>query len=404
MEQSKKSLAIWFIFITLIIDITGWGIIIPVAPKLIEELIHGDISLASKYGGYLVLMYASMQFIFASILGGLSDQYGRRPIILSSLVGFSINFMIQALAPNVFWLFLGRVFSGITGASITTASAYIADVSSEHDKAKNFGLIGAAFGLGFIIGPLLGGFLGHFGPRVPFYAASVLCLINAIFGFFLLPESLDKEHRRRFDWKRANPFGAILRLKKYPQILGLITALVLIYIGSHAIQTNWPYFTMYKFGWDSRMVGISLGVSGVMAIAIQGGLIRFINPRLGNEKSVSLGLFIYALGMLLFAFAGQEWMMFAILILYGFGGIAGPALQSVISSQVPQNEQGELQGTLTSLMSLTSMIGPPLMTHIFFYFTHNTAPFKFAGAPFFLGFILIVLSALISYWVLHKKK
>lgn len=404
MEQSKKSLAIWFIFITLIIDITGWGIIIPVAPKLIEELIHGDISLASKYGGYLVLMYASMQFIFASILGGLSDQYGRRPIILSSLVGFSINFMIQALAPNIFWLFLGRVFSGITGASITTASAYIADVSSEHDKAKNFGLIGAAFGLGFIIGPLLGGFLGHFGPRVPFYAASVLCLINAIFGFFLLPESLDKEHRRRFDWKRANPFGAILRLKKYPQILGLVTALVLIYIGSHAIQTNWPYFTMYKFGWDSRMVGISLGVSGVMAIAIQGGLIRFINPRLGNEKSVSLGLFIYALGMLLFAFAGQEWMMFAILILYGFGGIAGPALQSVISSQVPQNEQGELQGTLTSLMSLTSMIGPPLMTHIFFYFTHNTAPFKFAGAPFFLGFILIVLSALISYWVLHKKK
>mgnify|MGYP000001562440 FL=1 len=404
MKKSKKSLAIWFIFTTLIIDITGWGIIIPVAPKLIEELIHGDISLASKYGGYLVLMYASMQFIFASILGGLSDKFGRRPIILSSLLGFSINFFIQAIAPNIFWLFVGRIFSGITGASITTATAYIADVSTEEEKAKNFGLIGAAFGLGFIIGPVLGGFLGHFGPRVPFYAASVLCLINFAFGYFLLPESLDKEHRRAFDWKRANPFGALLRLKKYPQILGLVTALVLIYIGSHAVQTNWPYFTMYKFGWDSKMVGLSLGVSGVMAIVIQGGLIRYINPRIGNEKSVYIGLIIYALGMLMFAFAGQEWMMFAILVLYGFGGIAGPALQSVISSQVEKNEQGELQGTLTSLMSLTSMIGPPLMTNIFYYFTHNDAPFKFAGAPFFLGFVLIISSSVISYVVFHRKK
>lgn len=404
MEKSRKSIAIWFIFVTLIIDITGWGIIIPVAPKLIEELIHGDISLASKYGGYLVLMYASMQFIFASILGGLSDKFGRRPIILSSLLGFSINFLIQAIAPNIFWLFVGRIFSGITGASITTASAYIADVSSEKEKAKNFGLIGVAFGLGFIIGPVLGGFLGHYGPRVPFYAASVLCLINFAFGYFMLPESLDKEHRRDFDWKRANPFGALLRIKKYPQILGLVTALVLIYIGGHAIQTNWPYFTMYKFGWDSKMVGISLGVSGVMAILIQGGLIRYINPRIGNERSIYYGLLVYAVGMLMFAFAGQEWMMFAILVLYGFGGIAGPALQSVISSQVPKNEQGELQGTLTSLMSLTSMIGPPIMTNIFFYFTHNDAPFKFAGAPFFLGFILIISSTVISYVIFHRKK
>lgn len=404
MEKVKKNSAIWFIFITLIIDITGWGIIIPVAPKLIEELIHGDISVASTYGGYLGLMYASMQFIFASILGGLSDKFGRRPIILSSLLGFSINFLIQALAPNIFWLFVGRIFSGITGASITTASAYIADISTDKDRAKNFGLIGAAFGLGFIIGPVLGGFLGHYGARVPFYAASALCLINFVYGYFALPESLDKAHRRDFDWKRANPFGSLLRLKKYPQIFGLIVSLVLIYIGGHAIQTNWPYFTMYKFGWDSKMVGLSLGVSGIMAIVVQGGLIRYLNPRIGNEKSIYFGLTLYALGMLMFAFAGLEWMMFAILVIYGFGGIAGPALQSVISSQVPKNEQGELQGTLASLMSLTSMIGPPLMTGIFFYFTHNEAPFKFPGAPFFLGFILITLSAIISYYVFHRKK
>ena len=405
MENSKKSIGIWFIFATLIIDITGWGIIIPVAPKLIQELIGGDISLASKYGGYLVLMYASMQFIFASVLGGLSDKFGRRPVILSSLLGFSINFLIQAIAPNIFWLFVGRVFSGITGASITTASAYIADISTEKDRAKNFGLIGVAFGLGFIIGPVLGGLLGHYGARIPFYAASVLCLINFALGYFLLPESLDKEHRRAFDWKRANPFGSLLRLKKYPQIFGLIIALVLIYIGGHAIQTNWPYFTMYKFKWDTKMVGLSLGVSGVMAILVQGGLIRYLNPKIGNERSVYYGLSIYAIGMLLFAFAQKEWMMFAILIFYGFGGIAGPALQAVISSQVPKNEQGELQGTLASLMSLTSMIGPALMTGIFFHFTKEVSnEYIFPGAPFFLAFLLITISVIISYVVFHRKK
>ena len=404
MESSKKTVGIWFIFITLIIDITGWGIIIPVAPKLIEELIGGDISLASRYGGYLVLMYASMQFVFASVLGGLSDKFGRRPIILASLLGFSINFLIQAIAPNIFWLFVGRIFSGITGASITTATAYIADVSTDKDRAKNFGLIGVAFGLGFIIGPVLGGFLGHYGARVPFYAASALCLVNFAFGYFLLPESLDKNHRRDFDWKRANPFGSLLRLKKYPQIFKLIVALVLVYIGSHAIQTNWPYFTMFKFNWDSKMVGLSLGVSGVMAILVQGGLIRYLNPKIGNERSVYYGLTIYTIGMLMFAFAQKEWMMFAILIFYGLGGIAGPALQSVISTQVPKNEQGELQGTLASLMSLTSMIGPPLMTNLFFYFTHDSAPFQFSGAPFFLGFILMFTSVFFVYFAFEKKK
>ena len=403
MENVKKKSAIWFIFITLIIDITGWGIIIPVAPKLIQELIHGDISEASRYGGLLAFFYSFLQFLFASVMGGLSDKFGRRPIILASLLGFSINFFIQAIAPNIFWLFVGRIFSGITGASITTASAYIADVSDDTNRSKNFGLIGAAFGIGFILGPVLGGFLGHFGSRVPFYASSVLCLINFIYGYFILPESLDQEHRRNFDWKRANPLGSLLKLKNYPQILGLIFALVLVYIGGHAIQSNWPYFTMYKFGWDSKMVGLSLGISGIMAIVVQGGLIRYLNPRIGNEKSIYFGLTLYALGMLMFSFAGLEWMMFAILVIYGLGGIAGPALQSVISSQVPKNEQGEMQGTLASLMSLTSMIGPPLMTNIFYFFTHDNAPFIFPGAPFFLSFILMITSAIIAYYVFHKK-
>lgn len=405
MKKKQKSAAVGFIFITLLIDITGWGIVIPVVPKLIQELIHNsDLSVASKYGGWLSFVYAAMQFIFASVLGGLSDKYGRRPVILFSLLGFSLNFLIQALAPTIFWLFVGRLFSGITGASITTASAYIADVSTDEDRAKNFGMIGAAFGLGFIIGPVIGGFLGQYGPRVPFYAASVLCLVNFLYGWFILPESLDKEHRRPFNWRRANPVGSLLQLKKYPQILGLIAALIFVYIASHAVQTNWTFYTMYKFAWTERLVGISLGVSGFMAALVQGYLIRFIQPKIGNEKSIFYGLTLYSLGMILFAFSNESWMMFAFLIPYGLGGIAGPALQSVISAEVPKNEQGGLQGALASLVSLTAIVGPPLMTNTFYYFTHDEAPFIFPGAPFFLGFVLMAISAIIVFFVFKNKR
>ena len=405
MKKNQKSAAVGFIFITLFIDITGWGIVIPVVPKLIQELVHtSDLSIASQYGGWLSFSYAGMQFIFASVLGGLSDKFGRRPIILFSLLGFSVNFLIQAIAPSIFWLFVGRLFSGVTGASITTASAYIADVSTDEDRAKNFGMIGAAFGVGFIIGPVIGGFLGQYGARVPFYAASILCLVNFVYGYFILPESLDKENRRSFNWRRANPVGSLMQLRKYPEILGLIAALVFVYISGHAVQTNWTFFTMYKFNWSEKMVGISLGVSGFMAALVQGYLIRLIQPKIGNEKSIFYGLILYAFGMILFAFADQSWMMFAFLIPYGLGGIAGPALQSVISAQVPKNEQGELQGALASLVSLTAIIGPPLMTNTFYYFTHHSAPFNFPGAPFFLGFLLMTTSVVIVYFVFHKKR
>ncbi|MEG2335263.1 MFS transporter, partial [Chryseobacterium sp.] len=235
MEKSKKSAAIGFIFVTLLIDVIGLGIIIPVIPKLIEELIHGGITEAAKYGGWLAFAYAFTQFIFSPVIGNLSDKYGRRPIILISLLGFAVDYIFLALAPNIWLLFLGRVIAGITGASFTTASAYIADISTDEDRAKNFGLIGAAFGLGFIVGPLLGGVLGHFGARVPFYAAAVLCLINFLYGYFILPESLDKSQRREFDWKRANPIGSLKFLMKHPELSGLVVSLFLIYIASHAV-------------------------------------------------------------------------------------------------------------------------------------------------------------------------
>ena len=402
MKKNKKQAAIGFIFITMLIDITGWGIIIPVIPKLIAELIHGDISEAAKYGGWLTFAYAITQFVCAPLIGNLSDKYGRRPIILISLFAFVLDYLLLAFSPTIVWLFVGRIIAGLTGASITTASAYIADVSTPENRAKNFGMIGAAFGLGFIIGPVLGGLLGQYGSRVPFYAAAVLCLLNFLYGYFILPESLSKENRRVFEWKRANPIGALLNLKKYPSLIGLILAIFLLYVGSHAVHSNWSFFTMYRFGWDEKMVGISLGVVGLLVGIVQGGLVRFTSPRLGNQKSIYLGLSLYTIGMLLFAFATQSWMMFAFLVPYCLGGIAGPALQSEVSGKVPANEQGEIQGTLASLMSASAIIGPPMMTNTFYFFTHDEAPFQLPGAPFILGGFLMLVSTILAYYSMKK--
>jgi DHA1 family tetracycline resistance protein-like MFS transporter len=403
MKKSKKQAAVGFIFITVLLDVIGWGIIIPVIPNLIKELINGDISEAAKYGGWLTFAYAITQFIFAPVIGNLSDKYGRRPVLLTSLFAFSLDFLLLAFAPTITWLFIGRILSGITGASFTTASAYIADVSTHENRAKNFGLMGAAFGLGFIIGPVLGGLLGQFGTRIPFIAAAILCMLNFLYGYFILPESLSKEKRRPFELKRANPIGAFLHLKKYPNLIGLVLAIFVLYVGSHAVQSNWNYFTMYQFNWTEKMVGISLGVIGLLVGIVQGGLIRWINPKIGNVKSIYFGLALYTIGMFLFAFATESWMMFVFLIPYCLGGIAGPALQAVVSEQVPPSEQGEIQGTLTSLMSASSIVGPPMMASVFYYFTHDEAPFLFPGAPFILGGILMLISTILAYRTLKKN-
>lgn len=405
MAKDKKQAALGFIFITLLIDVAGFGIIIPVFPNLISGLIHGNLSDAAKYGGWLGFTYAIMQFLFAPVLGNLSDKYGRRPILLFSLFGFGIDYLLQGFAPNIFWLFIGRSIAGITGGSFTTAAAYIADVSTPENRAKNFGMIGAAFGIGFIIGPVIGGLLGQFGDRVPFFAAAALALLNWLYGYFVLPESLSKENRRTFDWKRANPLGALKQLQKYPAVAGLIASIALLYVAGHAVQSNWSYYTMYKFSWDKKMVGYSLGFVGLTVGLVQGLLIRVIIPKLGNEKSVYIGLLLYAMGFLLFAFATQTWMMYAFMIPYSLGGIAGPSLQGIISAHVPPNEQGELQGALTSLMSATAIIGPLIMTNLFAYFTSAKAPILFPGAAMLLGALLSVLSAILAYKTLiHEKR
>jgi len=262
-------------------------------------------------------------------------------------------------------------------------------------------MVGGAFGLGFIIGPVIGGLLGKFGLRAPFYGAAILTLVNWLYGYFVLPESLSKDHRREFEWKRANPIGTLADLKKYPAISGLIFSVTLIYLAAHAVQSNWNYFTVYRFHWDTAMVGVSLSLVGALIAGVQVGLIRVIIPKIGTEASIYIGLALYAVGMFLFAFANQSWMMFVFLVPYCLGGIAGPSLQAMMSGNVPPNAQGELQGGLTSLMSLTSVIGPLIMTSLFTYFTSNKAPMLFPGAPFLLGGILMLMSCLVAYYSLR---
>jgi len=403
MPTSRKA-AIGFIFITLLIDIMGWGLIIPVMPELISELKQVPANEASAYGSFLLSAYAITQFLFAPVIGNLSDRFGRRPVLLSSLFGFGIDYIILALSPTYSWLFAGRIIAGITGASFTTAAAYIADISTPETRAKNFGMIGAAFGLGFVIGPALGGLIAGLGIRAPFYAAAGLCLLNFLYGYFILPESLPADRRRKFDLKKANPFGSLLFLRKTPTIGGLAICYFLIYLAAQSVQGNWNFFTKYRFNWSEGMIGLSLAVVGVLVGAVQGGLIRYVNPKLGNEKSIYLGLLLYTLGLSLFAFATKGWMMFAFLVPYCLGGIAGPSLQSTLAGHVPHNRQGELQGALTSLMSLTAIIGPLIMNNLFNFFTSVNAPVYFPGIAFLLGALFMLMSVIIAWRVFSKEK
>jgi MFS transporter, DHA1 family, tetracycline resistance protein len=394
--MSKRPAAIGFIFVTLLIDVMGFGIIIPVMPKLIQSLTNTSVSEAASYGGWLIAAYALTQFVCAPIVGGLSDRYGRRPVLLASLFGFGIDYLFLAFAPTIGWLFIGRIVAGLMGASFTTAGAYIADISTPENRAQNFGMIGAAFGLGFIIGPVIGGLLGDFSSRTPFIAAAILTLLNWLYGFFILPESLKKENRRPFEWRRANPVGTLISLTRYKVIAGLFIALAFVYVSAHAVQSNWSYYTIEKFKWTPSTIGISLGVVGFVFAIVQGGLIRIIIPKLGQQRSVYFGLALYAMGFLLYAIATQGWMMYAVTIVYCLGGIAGPALQGIMSGVVPPNEQGELQGGFTSLMSLASIVGPLLMNGIFSFFVAENTPFYFPGAAMLLGALLTLISSFLA--------
>lgn len=404
MSAKPKNNALFFIFLTLLIDVIGLGIIIPVMPDLIISIVHCDTPHASVISGWMMLAYSSMQFLFSPVLGGLSDRFGRRPILLCSLLAFGIDYFILGFANSIAFLFVGRFIAGMTGASFTTATAYIADISTPETRAKNFGMVGAAFGLGFIIGPAIGGMLGGFGLRVPFFAAAGLSLLNTLYGFFVVPESLKPENRRKFEWKRANPLGALLHLRRYPMLIGLSTAFLLINLAGQSLPTTWAFFGKYQLHWTEGTIGISLAVVGLGIAGVQGGLNRVLIPKLGEKRSIYLGFLFYAIGMAACALSTQTWMAFAAMLPLALGGLAGPSTQSLMSSQVPPNEQGELQGTLTSMMSVTAIIGPLLFPYLFSYFNSESAPVHLPGAAFLCSAALTLMALLVCIVVFRKGK
>ena len=400
---AKRQPAILFILITALIDSISIGIIIPVFPKLIMSMEQCDEGRAAVIGGWLMFWFAIMQFVMSPILGSLSDRYGRRPVLLLSLFGFGVDFLLLAFAPDLSWLFVGRILAGIMGASYTTASAYIADISNDDNRSKHFGMLGAAFGLGFIIGPGVGGLLAQAGVRVPFIACAVLSFLNWMYGYFILPESLPAERRRAFEWKRANPIGAFINIAHHRSIVGYLLVFFLLYLGAQAVMTNWQYYTMLKFGWEEKAIGISIMAVGIVVALVQGVLVRVVNSRIGNAKAMLIGLTLYTIGMAGFGLAPSgTWMMVAILP-YCLGGINGPAIQSLMTESVASNAQGELQGIITSVQSITSIVGPLLMAGIFSHFT-TPGNFYFPGAAFITAAFLILIALLIAWLTVRSKK
>lgn len=400
--MSARKPALGFIFVTLFLDILGVGLIIPILPKLIEQLSGGNVSAASHTFGWLASLYSLMQFGFAPVLGSLSDRFGRRAVILTSLLGSGLDYLLLAFAPSLPWFFLGRIIAGITGANITAANAYIADVSPPEKRAANFGMVAAAFGLGFIAGPALGGVLGHISLRLPFLVAAGLTLLNWLYGMFVLPESLPVEQRRAFDWKRANPIGSFVALRRHSELLGLTETYFLISLAHQVFPATWVLYTTYRYEWTPKEVGLSLALVGLMAAIVQGGLARKIIPKLGERRSIIVGLSNATVFLALYGLASQGWMIYGLLVIGSFGGIAMPALQGLVSRCVPLNEQGAVQGALASFASLAGILGPLLATGLFGYFINDKAPIHLPGAAFFASSLLVLFGLLLALRAFKK--
>ncbi len=390
--MSAKNHALTFVTITVLIDVIGFGIIMPVIPALLIDLTGENLASASIWGGYLLFAYAVLQFFFAPVLGNLSDRYGRRPLLLISLFIYGINYLISGFATTLWVLFVGRIFTGIASSTYSVANALVADVSPPDERAQNFGLLGMAFGIGFIIGPTLGGFLGEWHTRAPFFAAAALAFCNTIYGFFMLKETLPQEARRSFDIKRANPLGALLQLRKYPLLIGLICAIFFYNIAHHVYPSNWSYYTIEKFAWTPLDIGVSLGFVGILMAVVQGGLIRIVIPKFGAPRTAFIGFFAAAAAYVGIAFAPNAAMVYMWCFVSAFAGFVMPAVQSIMSNQVPQNAQGELQGIVASVGSLAAVIGPLLLTQIFAYFTGASGATYFPGAAFLTAGILTLLA------------
>jgi DHA1 family tetracycline resistance protein-like MFS transporter len=380
-----------FVAITVLIDTIGFGLIVPVLPSLLMHLGAANVSDAAIAGGWLTFTYAVTQFLCAPVLGNLSDRFGRRPVLLFAVGALGIDYLVMGFAPSITWLFLGRAVAGIAGASFTPAYACVADISPPERRAQNFGLVSAAFGVGFILGPALGGLLGGLGPRAPFFAAAVLSLLNFIYGTIVLPETLPAERRRPFDWRRANPVGTLFQMRRRPVVLSLLGALFLWMVAHQVMPATWSFFTKYRFGWSEAVIGASLALAGAVMTVSQATVVRALVPRIGERRTALIGIAIAGLGYLGYATATRGWMMFAWIPTWFFGAAVMPSTNSLMSQRVPPDAQGELQGAIASLYSLSSIVGPPLMTQLFGRFTAPGAPWQVPGAAFFASAALVTV-------------
>ena len=397
MSRPAGKHALVFVVITVLIDIIGFGLILPVLPRLLVELTGDTVNQAAIDGGWLAFVYAVMQFVCAPLLGNLSDRYGRRPVLLFAVGALGIDYIVMGFAPTLAWLFLGRTIAGIAGASFTPAYAYVADVSPPDKRAQSFGLISAAFGVGFILGPALGGLLGQLGTRTPFFAAAALSLVNLVYGTFVLPESLPPEARRPFEWRRANPLGTLLQMRKHPVVLGLLGALFLWMVAHQVMPSTWTFYTKFRFGWSEAMIGASLAAAGVVMAVSQAVLMRVLVKRLGERRTALTGIAVASVGYFGYGIASASWMMFAWLATWFLGALVMPSTNALMSHRVEKSAQGELQGAVASLFGLSSIVGPPLMTQLFGRFSAPDAPVQLPGAAFFASTLLAWTSFALYY-------
>ena len=396
--------AIAFIMILLVLDTVGFGITVPVMPQLVTHLTGAGLSSAAVYGGWLMFIYALMQFLFSPVIGNLSDAFGRRSVLLISVGALAIDYFIMATAPNISWLFVGRTLSGIAGATTATAAAYIADITPPEQRARGFGMIGAAWALGFTVGPAIGGLLGEIGPRAPFYASAALAFVNLLYGIFVLQESLTKVNRRSFAFWRANPLGALLDLRKYNAVLAVFAIIVLYTIAHEVYSATWTYFVMLKFRWSQTQIGLALAVVGLSTAAVSGGLTGRLVKRLGEIGAVYLGLISTIVAFLGLAFSSKGWMTYPFIVIGALMGLITPSLRAIASRALPDNRQGELQGAFSSLNGLVSIFAPVLLTETFHLFTGRGAPVYFPGAPFALGALLLFAAAILVRMIVDHLK
>ena len=393
----RRNAALPFIFVTVLIDMLAFGMIIPVLPGLVQNFMGGSAARAAEMYGVFGTAWALMQFIFSPVQGSLSDHFGRRPVILISCAGLGLDFILMALAPNLWWLFVGRVISGITAASFSTAGAYISDVTPPEKRAASFGLIGAAFGVGFVLGPALGGLLGAISPRLPFWASAFMALANVCWGLFVLPESLPREKRVPFSWRSANPLGALKLLRSHPMLSGLAGSYFLMNLAHVVLPSTTVLYMHYRYGWDTRAVGMVLAGVGVSSLVVQGFLVKPAVRWLKERRAMAVGLTFGAAGFAIYGLASSGTIFWIGVPVMALWGIATPSLQTIMTRLVDTTEQGRLQGALASLVGLASLIGPTVFTQTFAVFISTRAEWGLPGAPFLLASLLMLASMILSW-------